>query len=51
LHPKRGEVAGGQTVATSDIEIMATRLKVEERDDGGPAKDIQDVYKKPYTFL
>ena len=45
------EPFSGQAVAAGNIQISAARLDVQERGERGPAKQVQDVYKKPYTFL
>jgi len=51
LRTERSEATGGQPIATGDVEDVLPRLEVQERGEGGPAQDVQDVNKKPYTFL
>lgn len=51
LCAERGEAAGCQPVATGNVQDVLTGPDIDERGYGGPAKDVQDVNKKPYTFL
>jgi hypothetical protein len=51
MRAQRGEAAGGQAVSAGNVKDVLIRSKVEKRDEGRPTQDVQDVYKKPYTFL
>ena len=51
LRAERGKTARGQAVSAGDVQVTAARLNVQKRSERRPARDVQDVYKKPYIFL
>ena len=43
------KAAGGQPVSAGNIQDLLPGPGSQQGDEGGPAQNIQDVNKKPYT--
>src|SRR5688572_15089812 len=48
---EHGEATGGQPVSAGNIQDVLPGPGCQQGVQGGPAENIQDMYKKPYTFL